>query len=130
MKSGAKNVIASLFTMVVIMVIIGVGIFYGQSSSDKYNANIVGTFQETRLSITLNKDGTFSFYNGASYSSSSGKYTYTMSNDEKYAYVNLTVQSGSCSYTGGKNFSINNNVYFVPKIGIEEITSRTMTKVR
>lgn len=90
---------------------------------------VAGTYQEKNLSIILEDDYSFSFYSAITNSTSNGTYSYTLSEDEKYAYVVLNVTTGSCSYDGATIFSIDETVYLVPKIGSKEVTARTMKKV-
>lgn len=95
-----------------------------------FKTNVVaGAYQEGNLSITLKGNYSFTHYNAVTNSTPEGTYSYTLSNDEKYAYVILNVTSGNCTYDGAKIFSINETIYLVPKIGSREIATRTMKKV-
>lgn len=90
---------------------------------------IAGTYRERHLSITLNSNYSFTYYSGITNSTSKGTYSYTLSEDKKFAYVTLDVTSGSCSYDGATVYSIDNTTYLVPKIGPNEVLARTMIKV-
>ena len=95
-----------------------------------FGKNVVsGQYTESNLSIHLKEDYTFTFYNGVSNSSSSGTYSFSLSEDEKYAHVTLNVTSGSCSYDGALVYSAGNNTYLIPKIGSREISARRMVKI-
>ena len=93
------------------------------------NENVVaGKYREANLTLTLNEDYSFTYYNGVSGTSARGTYTYTVSEDERYAYVSLSVTSGSCSYDGAKVYSMGDATFLIPKIGGSEIAARTMVR--
>lgn len=93
-------------------------------------SEIAGTYQEKYSRFTLNGNGTYEYYNGASNATTKGKYSYVMSDDGKKATVTFTITSGSSLYDGAVIFSVDNKTYLVPTINGSEVVARTMVKTK
>lgn len=91
----------------IILIFGGVCIYYGvqdcKKKNNKVENNKVAGYYSGRtynhLSIKLENDYSFLFYNSVSGLKGEGTYSYSLSDNKDEAYVTLNLKSGDCPYT-------------------------------
>lgn len=88
----------------IILIFGGVCIYYGVQDCKKKNNKVAGYYSDKYLSIKLENDYSFYYYNSISGLKGEGTYSYSLSDNKDKAYVTLNLKSGDCPYTSAEIF--------------------------
>ena len=121
-----KSKIIGILLILLCFVVIGVILAENFCSN---NNPVSGNYRESNLSITLDRKNQFEYYNAITNTTTTGEYTYQMSEDGEKAYITLIHNSRWCSYDGAVIYFFEGETWLVPTIDGSEVPARRMVKV-